>query len=275
MPELPEVQTIVNDLLAAGLLGKRLQRVEVLWPRLIAQPDPDSFCRLLQGRRIETLERRGKLLHARLSSDRHLLMHLKMSGRLRLTPPSEPRTAYDHVVMSLGRWGELRFHDSRKFGRLYLLQDPNPILGRLGPEPLDPAFTAREMARRLGQSRRRIKPLLLDQRMVAGMGNIYTDEALWEAGIHPCRRASTLSEAEIRSLHRAMRRVLRRAVAHAGTSLGDGRANFRSIDGRAGRNQQSLRVYRRTAEPCPRCRTPIERIVLGQRGTHLCPGCQS
>ncbi len=274
MPELPEVETIARDLRAAGLVGRVLACARVYWPRSVAEPEVEEFCRRLAGRRIAGVGRRGKFLVFALGGGGELLLHLRMSGRLELCRPGAARRPHEHVVLRFEDGGELRFHDTRKFGRLYLTEDAGRILGRIGPEPLEASFTAAWLIRALRPRRRRIKPLLLDQGFLAGLGNIYTDEALWEAGIHPGRRADTLSAAEAARLHRAIRRVLRRGLDNLGTSLGTGKANYYSVGGRRGRNADALRVFRRTGEPCPRCRTPIARILLGGRGTHFCPTCQ-
>ncbi|MFO7687169.1 MAG: bifunctional DNA-formamidopyrimidine glycosylase/DNA-(apurinic or apyrimidinic site) lyase, partial [Desulfobacterales bacterium] len=219
--------------------------------------------------------RRGKFLVFGLAGGRSMLLHLRMSGRLHHVPAAAPRSAHEHVVIGFEDGSELRFHDTRKFGRIYLLDQTEKILGRLGPEPLEPAFTAKRLAGLLASRRRLLKPLLLDQRFLAGLGNIYVDEALWEARIHPQRRSDTLSAAEAKKLHAAIRLVLRRGIRNLGTSLGTGKANFYSVSRRRGRNVDELKVFRRTGEPCPRCGSEIRRIVVGQRSTHLCLYCQA
>jgi formamidopyrimidine-DNA glycosylase len=168
----------------------------------------------------------------------------------------------------------LRFHDPRKFGRLHLVKDPERILDRLGAEPLASEFTAKSLAERLMPRKRLLKPLLLDQAFIAGIGNIYVDEALWEAKLHPRRIAASLSMPEIKALHRAIPKVLKRGLKNLGTSLGSGETNFYSVARHRGRNKEQLKVFRRTGLSCPRCRTPIERIIVGQRSTHICAKCQ-
>ncbi len=274
MPELPEVETIARDLRAAGLPGRVLACARVTWPRAVAEPGAEEFCRRIAGRRIEEVGRRGKFLVITLEGGGHLLLHLRMSGRLDWCDPCTPRSPHEHVVLAFRDGGELRFHDTRKFGRLYLTADAGRILGKLGPEPLGEDFRAGAFHRALQRRRRRIKPLLLDQGFLAGLGNIYTDEALWEAEVHPARRSDTLTAKEAYRLHGAIRRVLRRGIRNLGTSLGTGKANYFSVGGRRGRNGDALRVFRRTGAPCPRCGTPILRVVLGGRGTHFCPHCQ-
>lgn len=274
MPELPEVETIAGDLNAAGLIGKTLTCARVYWNRTIAEPSVPEFCRLIEKRKVAAVGRRGKFLVIDFAGGGHLLIHLRMSGRLHLVPSGTELLPHEHVALAFDDGCELRFHDTRKFGRVYLMADAERILGRLGPEPLDPGFTTRIFFEGLRRRRRLVKPLLLDQGFVAGLGNIYTDEALWEAKIHPLRLSDSLSQKEAEALHAAIRRVLRRGLKNLGTSLGTGKANFYSVGRRRGRNRDALKVFRRTGEPCPRCAAPVQRIIVGQRSTHLCPRCQ-
>ena len=277
MPELPEVETVVRGLRAAGAVGARIRQVDVRWPRTVAGAAPAAFVAALRGRTIRLLARRGKHIVADLDGGRHLLVHLRMTGQFRLEAPGAPPDPHDRLILALQRgrqrW-QLHYRDTRKFGRFRLTDSPRTLLARLGPEPLAAAFTAAALRARLAGRRRMLKPLLLDQSTVAGLGNIYVDEALWRARLHPCRQAGTLAPAETARLHAAIRKVLREAVDIGGTSLGDGRANFYSVAGRRGRHADNLRVFRRTGAPCPRCGRPVVRIVVGQRGTHLCPRCQ-
>ena len=274
MPELPEVQTLVEDLNAAGLVGRTISAARVYWPRSVATPTAKAFCRRVRNKTIRSIRRRGKFLVIELSAPSHLLIHLRMSGRLHLVSSKTNRSKHEHIVLHLNDSQQLRFHDTRKFGRMYLVDDPQVILGKLGIEPLERRFTAAVLGRMLRGRKRQIKPLLLDQAFVAGLGNIYADEALWTAKIHPLRTADAISSAESAALHRAIRKVLRRGLKNMGTSLGSGRANFYSVARRRGRNQDQLMVFRRHGEPCPRCNTPIERIIVGQRSTHICNRCQ-
>jgi len=274
MPELPEVQTIVNDLNTADLIGLTISGAKVFWPRSIAEPSPTSFCRRIKGQRFTAVRRRGKYLVFELNAGYTLLLHLRMSGRLHLVAAASPRIKHEHVILSFDDGRQLRFHDPRKFGRLNLVKDPAKILDRLGPEPLTPGFTAQTLGRLLKNRKRILKPLLLDQTFIAGLGNIYVDEALWEARLHPCRLASTLSNPEIKALRLAIPRVLKRGLKNLGTSLGTGESNFYSVASRRGRNKDQLNVFRRTDLPCPRCKTNIERIIVGQRSTHICNKCQ-
>jgi formamidopyrimidine-DNA glycosylase len=274
VPELPEVQTVVDDLNRLGLAGSIVSSVQVYWPRAIDRLSPADFTRTVTGCRIESIRRRGKFIVFKLSERRHLLVHLRMSGRLTMETAWTVRTPHQHVILELGPLRQLRFHDPRKFGRFYLVDDPAAILERLGPEPLDRKFSARELAKGLRSRKRLLKPLLLDQHFVAGLGNIYADEALYDAGLHPLRRSDSLSEDEIRRLHRSIRKVLRKGLRNLGTSLGKGASNFHSLSSRRGRNAESLQVFRRTGETCRRCAQTIQRIIVGQRATHLCPFCQ-
>ena len=274
MPELPEVQTVVNDLNAADLIGIPIAGARVYWPRTIATPAPGAFCRKIKGCKFTAIKRRGKYLVFELSDGYTMLLHLRMSGRLHLVSAGTPRNKHEHVILKFADGRQLRFHDTRKFGRLSLLKDPAPVLDRLGPEPLAPDFTVRVLGKILSGRRRLLKPLLLDQSIIAGLGNIYVDEALWEARLHPLRLASTLTKPEIRALRLAIPRVLKRGLKNLGTSLGTGKANFYSVASRQGRNKDQLNVFRRTDLPCPRCKAKVERIIVGQRSTHICIKCQ-
>jgi formamidopyrimidine-DNA glycosylase len=275
MPELPEVQTIVNDLITAGVKGATIAGAKVFWSRTIAEPSASEFCRRIKGKSISAIRRRGKFIVLEFINGENLLIHLRMSGRLHLVAKDLPREKHEHVILNFSDGNQLRFHDTRKFGRIYLTVDADKILGRLGLEPLTAGFSRRFLAQKLRARNRRLKPLLLDQTFIAGLGNIYVDEALWESRIHPCRMAASLSEAEIRALHLAIPKVLKRGLKNLGTSLGTGKTNFYSIAKHQGRNRDQLKVFRQTGRPCRRCRTKIQRIVVGQRSTHICPGCQS
>lgn len=274
MPELPEVQTVVDDLIAAGVSGCTIGKIGVHWAKSIATSSARHFCSGLKGARIEALSRRGKFILFELAGHGWLLVHLRMSGHLHLVPAQTPRAKHEHVVFRLAGGSDLRFHDPRKFGRLYWVEDPEAVVGHLGPEPLGRGFTGKRLAGMLSHRRRQLKPLLLDQTFIAGLGNIYVDEALWASGLHPETRSDAVDADGANRLHRAIRRVLRLGLGNRGTSLSHGEGNFSSVNGRAGRNREYLSVFRRTGQPCLRCRTPIERMVVGQRGTHYCPHCQ-
>ncbi len=274
MPELPEVQTIVDDLIAAGLAGRRLAAVTIRWPGVVHGMPAGTFRRRLIGRRIRNIARRAKFIIWQLDDEACILVHLRMTGRFHFAPPGSRYARHEHIAFRLDDGRQLRFHDTRKFGRFYLPSDPATLLAGLGPEPLAPGFTARKLGQRIANRRRRLKPLLLDQQFIAGLGNIYVDEALWDAHLHPLRTSDALDQDDVRRLHRAIRKVLRRGLKNLGTTLGSGATTFYSVARRRGRNRDRLNVFRRTGEPCPRCRTPIERLVVGQRSTHICPVCQ-
>ena len=274
MPELPEVQTVVNDLIAAGLTGKTISGAKVFWPRTIHAMAPRSFCRTIAGKTIKTIRRRAKYIVIDLSDGWHLLIHLRMTGRLHLAKTGDPVDKHEHVCLQLGQKLQLRYHDTRKFGRLYLVKNENDILGKLGPEPLDDSFTAAQLYAILQSHARMLKPMLLDQTILAGLGNIYVDEALWDARLNPCRISSNVSRRQVTALHRAIRKALKKGLKNMGTTLGTGRANFYSVGRRSGRNRDQLNVFRRNGQPCPRCKKTITRLIVGQRSTHICPTCQ-
>jgi formamidopyrimidine-DNA glycosylase len=271
MPELPEVETVAQGL-RASLVGATVVGAEVCWARSLVPPDPAAFTTRLMGQAVTDVGRRGKWVVIALSGGEALLVHLRMTGRLTLESGPGLDDPHLRVALSLddGRW--LCFVDQRKFGRMALTAEPQAVLGELGPEPLAEDFTAERFARMLARRRGRIKPLLLNQRFLAGLGNIYTDEVLWRAGVHPLRTADTLTPAEVRRLHRAIRSVMRAAIASGGTTLPD-RA-YRRADGQPGEFAPRLGVYGRAGQPCPRCGSAVERITVGQRGTHLCARCQ-
>jgi formamidopyrimidine-DNA glycosylase len=270
MPELPEVESIVCGL-APALLGRTIVAAEVRWERAVATSSPEAFVRGLVGRRMTGVTRRGKYILIALDG-RHLLVHLRMTGRLLLWPSPQAEMLGDpylRALLVLDTGAVLAFRDVRKFGRLWLVDDPCEVVGALGPEPLGEDFSL-EGLHQLLRRRRQLKPLLLDQHALAGLGNIYVDEALWDAGLHPLRQADSLNDAEVSRLYAAIRTVLERAIAQGGTTLRD----YRTANGEPGRHQECLAVYGRAGQPCPRCGGPVARIVVGQRGTHYCPVCQ-
>ncbi len=269
MPELPEVETFVRAL-RRPLVGRTITGVRNEWPRHIAVPPPDELAERATGRRIEAVDRRGKYLVFTLSDDETLIIHLKMTGHLSVVDAGARPDPYAHTVFELDDGRELRFRDPRKFGRVYLVRDPGDILGPLGPEPLEGEFTVEELAARISRRKRVLKPLLLDQTFIAGIGNIYADEALFHAGLRPTRRSDTLTADEIAALHGAIRRVLAMGIEREGASF----SNYVKADGGMGDMQNELAVFRRTGQSCYTCGAPIERIVLGGRSTHFCPNCQ-
>jgi formamidopyrimidine-DNA glycosylase len=271
MPELPEVETVVVEL-RPNLVGRRILAADVLWPRTLATPDRTSFVQDLQGRQITGLRRRGKYLLFGLDSGDFLIVHLRMTGRLEIVPGDSPmRTGFHTRAWFDLSGGEcLVFTDARKFGRIWLAHDPEALLGALGPEPLDWEFDAALLGGRIRRRRVAIKALLLDQSVVAGIGNIYADEALFLAGIHPLRPGASLCDDEVERLHAAIRQVLREAISQQGTTLRDYRPPYSP----EGAYRNNLRVYQQTDLPCPRCSTPIQRIRVTQRSAHFCARCQ-
>jgi formamidopyrimidine-DNA glycosylase len=271
MPELPEVETVARGL-QEELPGRTITRVEVLWDRSIATPAPQAFVERLQRQRIACVGRRGKWVRIQLESGDVLLVHLRMTGRLLVEQTGAEEDPYTRVLLVLDDGRELRFSNPRKFGRMALVADADEVVGDLGPEPLADDFTAQRLAEMLSGRRGRLKPLLLKQRFLAGLGNIYADEVLWRARLHPLRTAGTLSAGEVARLHAAIRTVLGEAIAWRGTTLEDQR--YVGPDGVPGEFAARLAAYGREGEPCLCCGTPMERIVVGQRGTCFCPRCQ-
>jgi len=273
MPELPEVETIRRRL-SPVVEGATIVGAEIVDPRLTRPFDPGVVGAALVGERIAVLERRGKYLLWRLASGRTLVVHLRMTGSLRHAPHGElSEDAHRRATLELDTGTDLAYRDVRRFGTWELLDADHlrPYLGaRLGPEPLAPSFSAARLGRLLTGRTAPVKAFVLDQRRIAGVGNIYADEALWRARIHPRRPAGGLDPNEVARLHRALRAALRRGIALQGSTLTD----YVTPDGEAGGMQHEFHVYGRLGEPCDRCGTPIERIVVAGRGTWLCPRCQ-
>ena len=281
MPELPEVETVARDLRGL-ILDATILDATVLWPRTLRTHTPETFGAALAGRRIEAVGRRGKQLVIELSGRRApMTIHLKMTGQLFVVPAGTPVDPYVRLVIPFTDGRELRFRDIRKFGRvgLYAIDAATgeavkeaggaAVFAGTGPEPLDEAFTLRAFRRRIRARRGRLKSLLLDQSFVAGVGNIYADEALWAARLHPLRSAPTLRPADERLLYLAFRRILAEAIIRRGSSIDD----YTAPDG-DGSMQDHLMVYQRAGEPCRRCGRPVRRIVVGGRATHFCSWCQ-
>jgi formamidopyrimidine-DNA glycosylase len=271
VPELPEVETIRADL-ARRLVGRRFTGAEVVWERTVGRPDARGFAQGIAGRRIAGAGRRGKYLVLELEGGGALVVHLRMTGRLRWREPGAARGGHVRAVLVLDD-GELHFEDQRKFGRLYLAEDGRAlaeVLAKVGPEPLEAAFSRERLRDLLARRRAMLKPLLLDQRFLAGLGNIYVDEALYRARLHPLRRSDTLGEDEIARLHAGIVAALREGIANRGTTL----AAYRDAWGTAGRNQERLLVFRQQGKPCPACGTPIAKLRVAGRGTYVCAGCQ-
>jgi formamidopyrimidine-DNA glycosylase len=270
MPELPEVQTIVSALRDGGrgapsISGTQIVSTKIAWHKTVAHPDPITFQGKITGEEIRDIHRRGKFIWIKLRSA-HLFIHLRMSGDLRVESSTSPLQSHDRMWLEFSDGLRLVFNATRKFGRVWLVDDPNQIIGNLGPEPLDETLSPEQFHERLLTYRRQIKPLLLDQRFLAGVGNIYSDEALFLAQIHPRRLSHTLNQEETTRLLSAIRQVLEEGIQKNGASI--------DWVYRGGEFQNSFRVYQRTGEPCLNCGAPIERITVGQRGTHFCPKCQ-
>jgi formamidopyrimidine-DNA glycosylase len=272
MPELPEVETIVRGLRPV-LEGRTITGVSHCdWPPTLAGADPAAFCATLAGETIAEVSRRAKYILLALSSGRMLAVHLRMTGGLVYHPRPLPPGKTTRLVFDLDDGGQLHFTDQRKFGRVRLLTPPDvpAFLDALGPEPLPDSFTVDHFRDRLRGRRGQLKPALLDQRLLAGLGNIYTDEALFRSRLHPQRAIATLTDDDTARLYEAVRAVLNQGIANRGTTID----NYRDARGEQGSNQQALLAYGQTGQPCPRCGTPIERTVVGGRGTHFCPRCQ-
>ena len=273
MPELPEVET-VRTRLAPALTGRRLERVEIVDPRLTRPFDRIEIARELEGERVAKVDRRGKYLIVRFESGRALLIHLRMTGAV-LTGAAAAAEDDQHrrAVVSLDDGSAIAYRDVRRFGTWLLLEpsEVDPYIdARVGPEPLAESYRARDLAAKLAGRRAPVKAALLDQRTVAGVGNIYADEALWRARIHPLRPASALDLDEVKTLYRAVRTALRNGIARQGSTLRD----YRLPDGGSGSMQHEFKVYGRGGEPCERCGTPIDKIRVAGRGTWYCPSCQ-
>jgi formamidopyrimidine-DNA glycosylase len=273
VPELPEVETI-RSRLEPALTGRRLESVTILDPRLTAPVPPGKVARALVGERVVQVGRRGKYLVFDLSSGRHLLVHLRMTGGFLLGANGvlgdDP---YRRAVVRLDDASDVVYRDVRRFGTWVLLErdELEPYLAhRLGVEPLGRQFTPARLGRALAGRRAPIKSALLDQRTVAGIGNIYADEALWRARLHPLRRAGDLDETEVRALHQALRAALRTGLARQGATLRD----FRDPEGNTGSMQDEFKVYGRGGEPCLRCGAPIARLRVAGRSSWYCPACQ-
>lgn len=275
MPELPEVETTARAL-REGLCGRRIVGVRALdYPPLVEPLSPEAFSQSLIGRRILDVGRRGKYMLLPLDGGDTLTVHLRMSGRLFFAEGTSQADKHTRVILDLDNGQALHFRNPRKFGRMRLLTPAEYAAfdARLGPEPLAPEWSADALVARLqGRRRARLKPLLLDQRFLAGLGNIYADEVLFRAGLHPLRRAGDLSSQEGARLHRAIADVLREAIEAEGTTLSDG--VYRFGQDQAGGFADSLQVYGRGGQPCRRCGSPIVRWTIAGRSSHFCPHCQ-
>ena len=267
MPELPEVETIKNEL-APRVVGQSFAKVAILDAKLVCGGSAVEVRRGLIGQKVERLERRGKYLVFRLSNGRSLIIHLRMTGVLLLNPEEADR--YARAVFHLSGGQRLVFRDQRRLGVMWLVDDAETVVCKLGPEPLDRSFTADILRQRLSRHHIPIKAALLDQHIVAGVGNMYADEALFAACIHPLRKADELSSKEVRTLHNNIRRILRAAIGSKGASVD----TYIRPEGELGTAHFDFKVAHKGGEPCPVCGCPIERVAVQNRGTYFCPKCQ-
>jgi len=267
LPELPEVETIKNEL-SPHIIGRRITDISIFDTKPVKQPLADEFRGKLIGQSINRLERRGKYLIFRLLDGATLVIHLKMTGSLLLNPEQTDR--YARVIFHLDDGSRLVFTDRRRLGALWLLENEQAVVGKLGPEPLDSGFTVETLAERLHKRQAPVKAILLDQRFIAGIGNMYADEALFAAKINPLRKANSLSTKEIRHLYQAIVDVLRLAISSKGASVD----TYKRPDGGLGTAHDNFRVAHRGGQPCPVCGAPIQRLALRNRGSYFCPKCQ-
>ncbi len=273
MPELPEVETVRRSLLDK-IVGRRIHALRLTdFPGVLGADRAEDVQARVEGRQVARIRRRAKYLLIDLDDDTTIVIHLRMTGKLSVVPHDEPPLRFERLAIELDDGFDLRFSDQRKFGRVLHSQDDElaRLEQRLGREPLEPEFSAAWLQERLLRRPGKIKAVLLDQGLIGGLGNIYVDESLFRAGIHPERRANTLTADEVQRVHRAIRDVLRAAVAGQGTTF----SSFADAEGNPGRYGGRLRVYGRGGKgPCPVCGAPLERIVVGGRGTSFCPRCQ-
>ena len=273
MPELPEVETIVADL-RPHLVGRTIIRCELSFPTIVRHPEPEEFIDGVVGMRLESVRRRGKYILMRLADEVLLVVHLGMTGQLRLVDAVTPLENHTHAVFFLDDGRQLRYRDTRRFGRLLLGSEQELIaakkLPRLGPEPIDPDFAADELYRRLRKRRTALKAVLLDQTAIAGVGNIYADESLHRARLRPDRMASRVSKQSARRLHESLRESLEAAIRNRGSSVD----TYRDAWGEIGGQQEKLLVYGRAGEPCFTCGRPLSTIRIAGRSTVFCRHCQ-
>ncbi|MBI4285761.1 MAG: DNA-formamidopyrimidine glycosylase [Chloroflexi bacterium] len=270
MPELPEVETIKNEL-APHVIGERILAVTILWDKIVRQPSANEFRRHLVGQEVTGIARRGKyLLFSLKNSEKLLVLHLKMSGSLLLATASTEPPAYTRAILWLDNGNNIFFRDPRKFGRLWLVNEPAEAFGKLGPEPFEEDFTPERLAGLLQGRKAPVKALLLDQDLIAGIGNLYADEALFAAGIYPLRPGASLTADEVRQLHQAIREVLMEGIKNKGASI----VNYYRPSGDAGHAHEEFKVAHRRGENCPVCGTTLSYIKVRGRGTYFCPQCQ-
>ena len=289
MPELPEVETIRHQLCSAGVEGRVIEKIHIEWPRTVEPLTPSAFCKQVQGRRLEKIDRHGKWLIFCLNGNKNLLIHLRMTGGFYLTHGALEKGKHDRAILQLSGGLNLHFRDPRKFGRWRLQSggfrsvetvpggDGAPpsstiLIEGLGPDAL--TVTKADFLECLNKQNKVLKALLLDQSFVAGVGNIYADEALFEARLDPRRKSGTLNAAEKLALYKAVTKVIKAGVRNGGTSLGDGQGNYVDLNGDAGGHREKVKVYGRAGQPCLECGAPLEKTTLAQRTTVFCPNCQ-
>lgn len=270
MPELPEVETITSNLKrgtagAPSLIGQTILGAHILWQKTLAEPDPETFQAILQGQTIQNIGRRAKYITINLTES-ILVIHLRMSGDLRVEPTQSPLNKHDRLTLDFDSGWRLSFNDTRKFGRVWLVWDTQNLFSSLGPEPDDSALTPERFHEMLKKRSRAIKPLLLDQHFLAGLGNIYTDESLFRANLHPLRSSDTLTLQDAAKLLESIRATLALGIQNNGASI--------DWVYRGGEFQNHFQVYQQTGSPCPTCGQPIQKTTVAQRGTHFCPHCQ-
>jgi formamidopyrimidine-DNA glycosylase len=273
MPELPEVETIRRDL-NKELKGRKIVKLKLHdWAKML-KPTPGALAKAVEGKRIRDFDRRAKLLLMHL--DDHgttIAIHLKLSGQLYIRKQTQAPDRFTHVVLKLDKGEELRFNDLRKFGFMKVVEnkkDLDKLLSEFGPEPFTPEFTFDKFKNIIAKSSRAIKTTIMDQSKISGVGNIYADEALWRAKIHPEQSAGKLTEKQLKDLYDAILFVLKQGIEDRGTSVDQ----YRDIYSQEGRHERNLQVFRQNGKPCPACGTKVEKIKVGGRGTHFCPKCQ-
>ena len=269
MPELPEVETTVNDL-KPYIVGKRVKSIDVLAPKIIAAPPVEQFQKGLSGRKIISLNRRGKFLVFKLDNEKYWIVHLRMTGSLILKKATDEAEKFVRAIIHLEDGTAIQFRDMRKFGRMWLVDDENTVLGKLGIEPFSAEFTPAVLAQVLDNRQTPLKNLLINQTLIAGIGNMYADEALYQARIHPLQPAGSLTKAEIKRLYDAIRLVLQSGIRNKGAST----ETYLRPSGTKGQAHLEFQVAHRKGAECPVCGGPVERITVGQRGTFFCPKCQ-
>jgi formamidopyrimidine-DNA glycosylase len=267
MPELPEVETIKNEL-APWVVGQSFTQVTILDTELVCGGSAEEAQRGLVGQKVESLERRGKYLIFHLSNSRSLIIHLRMTGSLLLNPQGVDR--YARAVFHLSNGHCFVFRDRRRLGLIWLVDDADTVVGKLGPEPFDESFTPNTLGQRLSRHHIPVKATLLDQTIVAGVGNMYADEALFAARIHPLRKADALSPTEVQTLYQSIRKVLQAGIGSKGASVD----TYVRPEGELGTAHFDFKVAHRGGEPCPVCGSTIERVLVQNRGTYFCPRCQ-